>query len=104
MASLPSMPENVALHPGSAKLFASFIDDLLRSFDVQITDANRDAAEAVRKLLDKVVVTPSSEGFNVEVHGTIGLLIRATESAMSRGLLGGTLVAEDGFEPPTQGL
>lgn len=104
VASLPSMPENVALHPGSVHLFASHVDGLLRSFDVQITDANRDAAEAVRKLLDKVVVTPSPEGFDVEVHGTIGLLIGAAESAVSRGLLGGTMVAEEGLEPPTRGL
>lgn len=97
VATLTPMPENVTLHPGSVKLFASHVDNLLGSFDVQITDANRDAADAVRRLLEKVVVTPSPEGFDVEVHGTIGLLIGAAESAKVRRLLGGTLVAEVGF-------
>jgi hypothetical protein len=35
---------------------------LLRSFDVQTTDANRDTAETVRKLPDKVMM-PSPDGF-----------------------------------------
>lgn len=103
---LPSMPRNVSLHPASIKEFAGHVGRLLGSFDVQITDQNREAAEAIRRLIERVIVTPTETGTDVRIFGTIGLLIQAVGSGASRGLsmLGGTMVAEEGLEPPTRGL
>ncbi len=106
MGELPAIPVNVVLHPGSISAFAKHIDALLHSFEVQITDENREAAEAARTLIDKVVVTPSAMGTNVEIFGIVGHLIAATKNSRSgiEKMLGGTLVAEEGLEPPTRGL
>ncbi len=104
--ALPPLPENIAVHPGAIKKFASHIEELLQTFHIQITDENREAAEAARKLVQKVVVTPTDTGTDVQVFGAVGLLVDATKnvSGLNDNKLGGMLVAEEGLEPPTRGL
>ncbi|WP_442793847.1 recombinase family protein [Pannonibacter sp. SL95] len=106
LVALPPLPENVAVHPGAIKEFARYVEELLQTFHIQITDENREAAEAARKLVQKVVVTPTDTGTEVEVFGAVGLLVEATKdlSDSNDNRLGGMVVAEEGLEPPTRGL
>ncbi len=58
-----------------------------------------EAIVAFRNLVDSVVVHDRHGGVEVEVIGHLPALIGANAE-----MLGGRVVAEEGFEPPTQGL
>ena len=102
--ALPSLPETVVLHPSSVKKFAVFVDDMASMYAVQITDENREAAMAIRKLVDAIIITPQEFGTHIEIKGLIGLLVEAANRASHAPKLGGIVVAGEGLEPPTRGL
>lgn len=102
--ALPPLPQSVALHPSTVKKFAAFIEDMTSMYSIQITEENRDAAEAIRKLVDEIVITPEQFGTHVEIKGLVGLLVDATKSNIRAPELGGIVVAGEGLEPPTRGL
>ena len=102
--ALPPLPETVVLHPSSVKKFAAFIDDMTSMYSVQITDDNREAAEAIRKLVDEITITPNEFGTHVEIKGLVGLLVEASKPTTRTQSLGGIVVAGEGLEPPTRGL
>ena len=102
--SLPEAPKVVALQPA---LVANYLrgveqlDQLLR--DGQ--PSTPDVARAVRDLVSKVIVHPPGEDGRpeIEVQGYLSELINPTLGQKLK-CRGGLLVAEEGFEPPTQGL
>jgi site-specific DNA recombinase len=61
-------------------------------------------ATAIRRLVNKITVTPTEAGeagTDIKIDGLLGLLVDQGQFSSS---LGGLMVAEEGFEPPTQGL
>lgn len=47
---LPSMPDAVAIHPSSVTRFKEYIEQLSKTYAVQISEENREAATAIRRL------------------------------------------------------
>lgn len=100
-ADLPKLPSVVAIHPATVAKFYSYIEELSKTYALKIDENNREAAEAIRKLGDRITITPTEHGTDIHIEGLLGLLIDASTFNHE---LGGLMVAEEGFEPPTQGL
>ena len=81
--------------------FLTHVEQLSKLYAVQIDEDNREAAEAIRRLINKITVTPTEAGADIKIDGLLGLLVDQGQFSSS---LGGLMVAEEGFEPPTQGL
>jgi hypothetical protein len=81
------------------------------------------AVEALRGLVEAIVLTPAAEGLRIELQGNLAAMLRAAKAQNGdrrvppfAGLLGATpsaeedevvrilMVAGGGFEPPTFGL
>ena len=101
--------EKVAIHPNMAHRYRQEVNDLVRSLDDD--PAHRGTAhELLRRLVDRVELKPDEYGkrLRVNLHGDLaGILSFATkkehrDDAPEIGVF--KLVAEEGFEPPTQGL
>lgn len=87
----------ITLHPAAMSAMAELIAELGRELATVDPVEDRDMMEAFRSLIDHVVIHDRDDGFaNCEIFGRIAPL--ATQS------WGVSLVAEEGFEPPTQGL
>ena len=70
--------------------------DTLRDLDPR---EDRELIEAFRALIDRIVITDAEDG--TVFCEVIGLLGPLTDDADS---WGGSMVAEEGLEPPTRGL
>ena len=95
------MPETVSIHPSTVASFKQYIDQLTKIYADQITDENREAATAIRRLIDKITITPTKDGTDVQIDGLLGILVSVTNQDP---ILGGLVVAGEGLEPPTRGL
>ena len=100
-SELPSMPDAVAIHPSSVTRFREYIEQLSKTYAVQISEENREAATAIRRLIEKITITPTDTGTDVRIDGLLGLLASAANHTPN---LGGLVVAGEGLEPPTRGL
>ena len=102
-ATLPELPTP---HPNAAKIYAARVAKLA---DVLADpEAARDAAEIIRSLVDKVVLTPGEKRgqINAELHGELAAIARlATEKQKSLTPYDTgvrlSVVAGAGFEPAT---
>ena len=82
------MPETVSIHPSTVASFKQYIDQLTKIYADQITDENREAATAIRRLIDKITITPTEDGTDVQIDGLLGILVSATDQApVLRGLV-----------------
>jgi site-specific DNA recombinase len=98
---LPSVSEPVSIHPSTVANFKQYIDQLTKTYADQITDENREAATAIRRLIEKITITPTKDGTDIKIDGLLGLLASAASLEHD---LGGLVVAGEGLEPPTRGL
>ncbi len=58
------------------------------------------ARDAERELVSEIIVTrPEDDGTPIEVRGRLSALVSNPDFQV-----GGTMVAEEGLEPPTRGL
>ncbi|HXY59897.1 MAG TPA: hypothetical protein VEH76_15125 [Methylocystis sp.] len=109
LAELESQPEPekiVGLHPAALRQYEQLVGQLNDVFGEGVTSDNEEAAERIRELVAKVVVKPADGGFKIELQGRLALLMGApnVHPNMRIAASGGAVVAEEGFEPPTQGL
>nr|WP_295179826.1 hypothetical protein [Shimia sp.] len=66
------------LHPSMSDIYHSKVRDLANAFNE--ADVRSEAAEALRALIDKVVLTPSEDGYDMDLHGDLaGILALATD-------------------------
>ena len=98
---LPKLPDVVAIHPATISKFRRHIEELSKTYALKIDENNREAAEAIRKLVHKITITPTDKGTDIHIEGLLGLLIDASTFNND---LGGLMVAGEGLEPPTRGL
>ncbi|HRY01682.1 MAG TPA: recombinase family protein [Beijerinckiaceae bacterium] len=71
-------------------------------FDEGVTEANQASADLIRSLVDSITVRPRGGTVELQVEGELAGLLAAART--SRPASGGSVVAEEGLEPPTQGL
>tara|TARA_R110002074_G_scaffold253081_4_gene425112 strand:+ start:11001 stop:12629 length:1629 start_codon:yes stop_codon:yes gene_type:complete len=107
IASLGDPANLIALHPAVIERYYQQLTVLDTSLAVGMAAGNTKPAEALRELVECVTVKKGPNGpgsIEIEITGRLNALIG--ESAYPNGLKAvcGTVVAEDGFEPPTRGL
>ena len=97
------------LHPEMARIYRTKVTELARA--LQQPESRVEATEALRGLVDAIVLTPAASGeeLGIELRGNLAAMLGATvqtkRSSESDDLsLQVTLVAGGGFEPPTFGL
>jgi len=108
LADLPE-PEPVTLHPGLADTYARTIADLACALNADETRG--EAADILRGLIEKIVLTPDStapNGHSIELYGELGAILtlcgdgEGPNAKARRGVAGFrqfTMVAGAGFEP-----
>jgi site-specific DNA recombinase len=95
------------LDPEMARIYRAKITELATA--LQEPDSRSEATEALRGLLDAIVLTPDQDGETLELRGNLAAMLGATvqtkRSSESDDLsLQVSLVAGAGFEPATFGL
>ena len=110
LAVLPE-PEPVMLHPGLADIYARTIADLAAALNAD--DTRQEAADILRGLIEKIVLTPDAtapNGHTIELFGELGAILtlcadgngtNAKARTVGAGFRQLTLVAGTGFEPVT---
>ncbi len=101
-AELAEIPTSSAieLHPHAPAQYRNAVENLAGRLNELDARVDAEAIVAFRNLVDSVVVHDRPDGgVEVEVIGHLSALIGANAE-----ILGGRVVAEEGFEPPTQGL
>ena len=91
----------VEIHPRAADAYASAIANLAETLQTPKGMFDQDAIAALRRLVHHIIVMPKAETGEaiVEVHGNMEALLGLPDP-----LVGGTMVARGGLEPPTPRL
>ena len=97
------------LHPEMARIYRTKVSDLAKA--LQEPESRSEATEALRGLVDAIVLTPAAagKGLDIELRGNLAAMLRATvqrkrPSESDDLSLQVFLVAGAGFEPATFGL
>ncbi len=96
-----------ALHPNLASLYREKVSNLADA--LSIPGAQADAAQSLRGLINKIVLTPQTDGYSIDLQGDLaGILTVASGSKSKTATAYGpsavkqlSLVAGVGFEPTT---
>ena len=88
------------LEKGSPARYAAAIRDLMGHLASPIEKSASKPQEVARNLVSEIILSPAQEdGIPIEVKGRISALVTVYPSNVRL-----AMVAEEGFEPPTQGL
>jgi site-specific DNA recombinase len=105
--SIEGSPNIITLHPATINRYVELVDELATALadHAKAKDDRGDLFAKFRGLVHRVTVHPNGprSGFDVEVEGKLAALIGGQVFPQRR-YSGGCVVAEEGFEPPTQGL
>ena len=96
----------IELHPNLPKIYRRKVADLQAALNKDPI-SRAEAAECLRTLIEKIVVVPGEKRgeTTVELHGHVPAILAfaaGPKRAESRSVI--SLVAAEGFEPPTKGL
>jgi site-specific DNA recombinase len=97
-------PAAVEFHPNAALAFQEKVRNLKRTLSEADGDSRVAAHEAIREIVEKVVVHPRGryKPVEIEIYGQLAALLRISERAAADPLESrGVLVAGIGFEPMT---
>jgi site-specific DNA recombinase len=97
-------PPVVEFHPNAANAYRDKVRDLKRALAGSDEDSRAEAHEAIREIVEKVVIHPRGpyKPVEIEIYGEIAALLRISERAAADTLESrGVLVAGIGFEPMT---
>jgi site-specific DNA recombinase len=99
LAVAPEAPKVVGLHPGALRQYEAYVGDLEGVFAAGISRDTEDAAERIRRLISRVVVTPEAAGFAMRLEGRLSELMEAPNlyPNMRIRASGGSVVAEGRF-------
>ena len=95
------------LHPNMSAIYHSKVSNLADALNKP--DVRGEAAEALRALIDHVLLTPSAEGYDIDLHGDLAgiLALASAQNAktavadVAEAVSQVSLVAGVGFEPTT---
>ena len=107
LAKAPAAEEVVSLHPSLLKRYEQQFESLQEALSKGIRSGDRECAEALRELIETVTVyrDPSSPGaVEIEVKGKLSALVGGPAYPEGIKRVWGSVVAEEGLEPPTRGL
>jgi site-specific DNA recombinase len=106
LAELPEPERLIELHPAALSHYEKLVTELQTVFQDGITSDTEDAAEKIRNLISHIVIHPTDEGLNIELHGRLAKILGPTNlfPNMRIAASGGPMVAREGVEPPTPGL
>jgi hypothetical protein len=95
------------LHPEMAALYRQKVTTLAQA--LEHSDTRTEATEALRGLIDAIVLTPSQGELQIELQGNLAAMLGAAQNAKRSPETGDLslqvqMVAGGGFEPPTFGL
>ncbi len=95
------------LHPNLATLYREKVTALATA--LQRPESRPEAAEALRGLVDAIVLVPDGKSLRIELKGNLAAMLSAAENAKRSPETGDlslqiAVVAGGGFEPPTFGL
>jgi site-specific DNA recombinase len=95
----------VALHPATITRHLADLETLSGRLP-ELLQADRDVDATFRRLVASVTVgpTPTGSPASIEVRGRLATLLGPGAPDVLRKSYGGPVVAEEGLEPPTQGL
>jgi site-specific DNA recombinase len=98
-------PIIVELHPNAVREYLKAVERMDEALRNHAAEGRSDSQRALRDLVEAVVVSPPDENrfINVEVRGHLASLIGGDPFPHGR-VKGGSMVAEEGLEPPTRGL
>jgi site-specific DNA recombinase len=97
-------PPTVEFHPNAADAYRAKVRDLKKALAESDEDSRTAAHEAIREIVEKVVIHPRGpyKPVEIEIHGQLAALLRISERAAADPLESrGLLVAGTGFEPVT---
>ncbi len=106
LTAAPEAEKVIGLHPGALRQYERYVGDLEGVFAKGVSPETEDAADRIRRLIARVVVSPGQPGFTLRLEGRLAELMEAPTlyPNMRISASGGTVVAEEGLEPPTRGL
>ena len=95
------------LHPEMADLYRQKVTTLARA--LERSETRTEATEALRGLIDAIVLTPDEGALRIELRGNLAAMLSAATNAKRSPETGDLtlqvqMVAGGGFEPPTFGL
>jgi site-specific DNA recombinase len=104
MEAMRKTTEAIMLHPTVLSHYESQVAALQTAMTRELRRGDSEPARILRELIETVTAEPSAPtGLRIEIAGRLRALLG--ERAFPNGsVVCGTLVAEDGFEPPTHGL
>ena len=107
LAEADREPEPIAFHPTAAKRYAEMVAQLAATLPDAArgdTEAERRLKDAVRGLVNRVVITPLSQERGGEIDITIEGTLQSLMSERPEYARSASVVAGGGLEPPTCGL
>jgi site-specific DNA recombinase len=69
----------IRIHPKLSEIYRKQVEHLAASLDNE--GIRREAAEALRGLIDKIVLTPNGEALKVELHGDLAQILAMTQES-----------------------
>ena len=103
----PDTPEVIALHPTILARYEKQLASLQECLATSVLSGELEAAKAIRDLVESVTVSRDEAklgGVVVEIKGRLNSLLGDGAYPNKRKGVWGSMVAEEGLEPPTQGL
>jgi len=104
--AMPKTAEAIMLHPTVLSHYEAQVAALQTAKTQELRRGDSEPARILRELIETVTVKaePSAPtGLRIEIAGRLRALL-GERAFPSGSVVCGTLVAEDGFEPPTHGL
>ena len=104
LALEPPPLDPVVRHPFAIGRYEQQLGRLREELEEDMASGNTPAAKIMRELVESITVSHhprTKKGISVEIKGRLRSLLQAPQPTWAPG---GAMVAEEGFEPPTQGL
>jgi site-specific DNA recombinase len=103
LAETPA-PTKVLINPGMVEIYRARVADLHNALSKPEMD--KEATEAIRSLIEKIVLVPKGGRLVIDLYGEIGTMLKLASAKKGRDVLGPVfeqlvMVAGAGFEPTT---
>ena len=102
----PALDDPVTLHPAALKTYEDQLMELRDAMQERVEGGYPRISECLRELVASIVVRrgPQDGRWTSKSGASYAVSWRSQAANNRKKFVGGGLVAEEGFEPPTQGL